>query len=141
MSDTPETDALVEEIRSKPSKGGCIPKDFARKLERERDEAKRLYSNAQALARILVGQREVVIAERDQLKRELQAAHIQRDLDKKSDEENNQLRKVADELAEQYRHEMMSMFGHASDCDCSRCEPMTKLYNSLPHVIERNKAK
>ena len=136
MSDTPETDALIEEIRSKPSKGGCIPKDFARKLERERDEAKRLYSNAQALARILVGQREVVIAERDQLKRELQAAHIQRDLDKKSDEENNQLRKVADELA---KHDECC-HGPGRNLVCGRCNALIA-YNSLPHVIERNKAK
>lgn len=55
--------------------------------------------------------------------------------------ECDQLRKVCDALAKQYRYEMMSMFGHAADCDCSRCEPMTYLYNSLPHVIERNKSK
>lgn len=55
--------------------------------------------------------------------------------------ERDQLRTVCDAMARQYHHEMMSMFGHAADCDCSRCEPMVNLYNSLPHVIERNKAK
>lgn len=58
---------------------------------------------------------------------------------RKLERERDQIRKVCDELAEQYHHEMMSMFGHSDDCDCSRCEPMVVLYNSLPHVIERKK--
>lgn len=35
MSDTPRTDTLLAEIRLNPGAGGCIPKEFARDLERE----------------------------------------------------------------------------------------------------------
>lgn len=112
MSDTPETDAKAcrttfsdgfHSVESCPAdKGSWVDIDFARKLERERNEARR----------------------------ELQAAHMQIDLDKKSDEERDQLRKVADELAK----------------ECLECHELCSYsalqhYNSLHHVIERNKAR
>ena len=87
--------------------------ETCRKLERERDEARARKDSAQCSA--------------DARKERIDELQAERD----------QLRKVCDELAKQYRHEMMSMFGHASDCDCSRCEPMIKLYNILPHVIAK----
>lgn len=126
MSDTPETDAAAQAICSvrSPQKpdGSCagvsvVLADFARKLERERNEAQRIIEQQFQQIKELFQDESKLKTERDQL------------------------RKVADAMAKQYRYEMMSMFGHAADCDCSRCEPMTKLYKSLPHVIERNKSK
>ena len=80
--------------------------------QRERNEARTSFENSQRDFKNYVEQSAIE-------KAELKA-------------ERDQLRKVVDSMARQYRHEMMSMFGHAADCDCSRCEPMTKLYNSLP---------
>lgn len=34
-TETPLTDAMIAEIRLNPRKGGCIPKDFARALEKK----------------------------------------------------------------------------------------------------------
>ncbi len=45
MSDTPETDALTS-VGLENADRECVPADFARKLERERDEARELLANA-----------------------------------------------------------------------------------------------
>lgn len=123
---TPETDAQYKEYARRDDKVKCVDINFARKLERERDEARRWINNhwdknkQQWLNSVTLVCADFANVE----------AYV-----KQLESERDQLRKVCDELAKQYRHEMMSMFGHASDCDCSQCEPMVKLYNSLPHVI------
>lgn len=43
---TPRTDKLLEEIRADAKKGGCIPKEFARELERENALLLRKYRTA-----------------------------------------------------------------------------------------------
>lgn len=119
MSDTPETDAAEFDCNDGTPDGKrmVVSSKTARKLERERNEAQRIIEQQFQQIKELFQDESKLKTERDQL------------------------RKVADAMAKQYRYEMMSMFGHAADCDCSRCEPMTKLYKSLPHVIERNKSK
>jgi hypothetical protein len=47
MSDTPETDALIS-VGLENADRECVPADFARKLERERDEAIRKLENLKA---------------------------------------------------------------------------------------------
>lgn len=94
--------------------------EHARKLERERDEARVQFKNAYNY---------ICLSHTDRERSELVTGCPICKL--------NQLRRVCNAMAYQYRHEMMSLFCHAKDCDCSRCEPMTKLYNSLPHVIAK----
>jgi len=65
MSDTPETDA--EEWTETNWKNACVTAKFARKLERERDEARRerdawekvAFLNAEKLGCLLFGKAEV----------------------------------------------------------------------------------
>jgi hypothetical protein len=58
MSDTPETDAHSPAsyaiIRPDGVRTDYVPADFARKLERERDEARMQYRSTEALAMALV---------------------------------------------------------------------------------------
>ena len=64
-SDTPRTDAVLESIRANPYNGGCIPKDFARQLERELNEQTASHA-------VTVGHCDDVIRERDSLKSEVE---------------------------------------------------------------------
>jgi len=108
MSDTPETDAEETILASDKYVAGhyWIKRDFARKLERERNEARDFISNS--------------------LKADMPA------IDRLA-AERDQLRKVVDELA-QHRMQCNAYKGLATTPDLIA-------YNSLPHIIERNKAK
>ncbi len=168
ISNTPETDANLLDIGHPLIKPNTVSADFARKLERERNNQKEIVVQMQA--------------ERDEARKSYQTvkdwahrieANLNTILDRCCDvadgtcdatamekfaneliglnnslmlgdsmslrAERDQLRKVCDALAKQYQHEMTAFFGHANDCECSRCEPMTKLYNQLPHIKNQKK--
>lgn len=46
--------------------------------------------------------------------------------------ERDALRKALDELATEYKQNMIMVFGHAPDCDCRRCD-VFRNYNRLTH--------
>ena len=72
MSDTPETDAAQHEglLRTNPIPLQVVTAEFARRLERERDEAKRLqdYDTAKAIRR--EKERDEAIREMNRYKRQ-----------------------------------------------------------------------
>lgn len=81
MSDTPETD---EQINGKPCtrfqvyvgdslRDAWVPSEFARKLERERDEARLQYRSTHALAEALAKTQVELKAERDEARKQLEA--------------------------------------------------------------------
>ena len=114
---TPETDnhsLLFRTAGVGYAYGHLLP--LARKLERERDEARRDALNCRQIIDTYSRQEDDLI---------------------KAQAERDQLRKVLREMTDKYRSEMIMMFGHAADCDCSRCMPYrTALaaYNELAHV-------
>lgn len=139
MSDTPETDAASQalcSVRSPQKPNGTyasvsvVLSDFARKLERERNEAReRLAIELGSETCIKCGGKwNPSLVESGWcifcIQREIAA-------------ERDQLRKVADELATQ-----LDVFHSESPC-YRECPAKTAFnnYNSLPHVIERNKSK
>jgi len=153
MSDTPETEALdakivqllADAIKNNTPLSEMIGVvitmhvNLQKKLEHERNEARFSAEHRKHLLDGCQFHREKAEAERDQLKQELQAAHMQIDLDKKSDEERDQLRKVTDELARHLNIHQETCPGPVDSFDASGAA--LNNYNSLPHVIERNKAK
>jgi glutathione S-transferase len=136
MSDTIETDAIIEYLRQQfPATEGHIPlREKIGKLERERNEARKERDcwifNAKELQKIVNGWEQ----ERSGLKLMHKAEMKMR---MKAEAERDKLRKVCDELAY-----CASQLGWTSSDDVSvirRSESAVSLYNSLPHVIERNK--
>jgi len=118
---TPETDSCEKEW-SETTCNGLVPADFARKLERERNEAILTKNDEGARWQIIATKAEI---ERDQLKQDI--AEIRRQHQHEANEwktedelecELTQLRKVADELA---RHVEGTV-------------EMESGYSSLPHV-------
>lgn len=140
MSDTPETNSKVwygssdvmGNIPTKHTNEQYVEADFARKLERERNEAR---------------------AESERMR---QAGNLESRIFSKVEAERDQLRKVADELAKaaddflSIRNESKGVIGWHPNGDIltwEECESVGDLevalnnYDLLPHVTERNKAK
>lgn len=81
----------------------------------------------------LVSERDQLRTEVEQLKRELRAAHMQIDLDKKSDDEVEQLRKVCDALRRFTGFD--SVHWRCNAGECAACDALAA-YSQLPHVIK-----
>ncbi len=110
MTDTPETDEKIERIdRTMDSEFSL--RDFARKLERERDEAN---------DRASVDWSDLI-----------EKFNNERYKKEQAEAERDQLRKVADELVAKLKSR-----GESDWSSCAIAE-----YNQLPHVIEKNKSK
>lgn len=146
MSDTPETDAKAcrtafsdgfHSVESCPAdKGSWVDIDFARKLERERNEARaRGDTYGQKYAACIL-EREKLKAELKQMSMCLDASNDARSM---IGNERDQLRKVADELAMHLNIHQETCPGPVDSFDASGAA--LNNYNSLPHVIERNKSK
>lgn len=122
-NETPETDAISF---WSDCGGWVVPKDFARKLERERDEARLAYKHA-------VEAENRIYKERDELREQNQtlrnAQKACEDCDAPTMDEVKQLRKVADELVY-----ALSLFhdGKERHEDCVACNALAS-YNNLPH--------
>ena len=155
MSDTPtpETDAAVNdaafENKNHPHTDWVVA-SFARQLERERDEARQCFEIAKGNTEAALNSFHAEQKQRRQLERELEVlrkrvSEYQPYADnaltaaskviewQQCEQERDQLRKVADELA------------YCSGCGCgvdfglcNRCSTASNSYNQLPHVIERN---
>ena len=126
---TPETDAA--ELTRSGWVQHIVPTEFARKLERERDEAREKAERYRTEANAKMMQRDQLANERDELKLKLayleadNQEHIKRDMQRTGEVE--QLRKVADELASELKSELLySPLGKQNDA--------LDAYNELPHV-------
>jgi len=108
---TPRTDKVERNL------GRRMLVEHAKKLERELNGAKDAYRQLQESDNLLYKRMEVAEAERDQL------------------------RKVCDELAYELKDLRLSYVGLGGETVLARIESKVALYNSLPHVIERNKSK
>ena len=143
MSDTSETDSNVYNTGMYDPVAKCFsPKsqqvvlaDVARKLERERNEARDRLLEFTRFCDISAASLREAITERDQLRKEveeLETRHAATMLHTQSVvDENNQLRKVADELA-------MCLHNPAIFQRMESIEALAN-YNSLPHVLAKEK--
>ena len=121
FNDTPEVNALLIELR-KPCDGDRMDMiSLARKLEIERDEARNRLVEFTRFYDISAASLREAITERDQL------------------------REVADELANKMsfiqKQIGIGQVSHAMTRILDTTLDAANSYNSLPHVIERNKAK
>lgn len=157
-SDTPETDAEFDHLRFavEPNQFGCESqrdvvvfgmRDFARKLERERNAAIQSAKDNSANFRRSEVKRIEAERERDRLRKDLSNktgyAHLVSEIDR--------LRKVCDELEMALRttpylecDELSHGRGqyHSFNEACPVCEANKSAldnYNQLPHVKENNK--
>lgn len=121
---TPETDALA--FKAGITITNTLIWNHARKLERERDEARLAYKHA-------VESENRIYKERDELREQNQtlrnAQKACEDCDAPTMDEVKQLRKVADELVY-----ALSLFhdGKERHEDCVACNALAS-YNNLPH--------
>ena len=74
MSDTPETDKIIS-VGLENADRECVPADFARKLERERDEARVHWGTESMNAAQFFGEKTKAIAERDEARKHLRDAN------------------------------------------------------------------
>ena len=116
---TPETDANLIDIGHPLAKPDTVAADFARKLERERDEARRELTNCKS---------HFAIHDEKELNETVHMAVLH------ALAERDQLRKVADELAKC----LQSTYQRSTTI--LQCASVFSLdgYNNLPHVIARN---
>ncbi len=124
-NETPETEAM----RFWSDTGGwVVPANFARKLERERDEARLAYKHA-------VESENRIYKERDQLREQNQtlrnAQKACEDCDAPTAEEVKQLREVADELAQSCEKIGYVSCQYADSIKAA--ERALASYNNLPH--------
>ena len=120
---TPETDAQYKEYARRDDKVKCVDINFARKLERERDEARRWIDNhwdknkQQWLNSVTL-----VCADFANV-----GAYV-----KQLESERDQLRKVCDELNEALMRQLPISVGLGK----TKWDAINN-YNSLPHVIAK----
>jgi hypothetical protein len=139
MIDTPDTDAMVREILSGLQSGTMkvVHADFARKLERERNEARRKLKIASVP--LCVGEPIIsILAKHGQWVSEDDRGVIAAsDLFQHNPyDERDQLRKACDGYSQAWNlYKVFPSLANEKLFEISESN-----YNSLPHVIERNKA-
>ena len=138
-SDTPETDAHINQNKALVGHA-VVCHDFARKLERERDEARKKTESAHTLIQYIASK----VPEENgvvELGDAITAIVAERD----------QLRKVCDHFASSIiiqnilaegRPHGSNRFSAPDGCecdDCQECDLLARAYNQLPHVKDKAK--